>query len=174
MSKKPTINATEVVAQSRFFKIETVDLTFSNGEQRDFERLASRVTDAVMVLPIQDDHLVLIREYAVGFEDYLLGLPKGLIDPGEDMLVAANRELQEEAGFAANKLEFMTSLSMNPGYSNLVTHIVKATDLYVSSIEGDEPEPLEVVKWPLNKLDELLARDDFTEARSIAALMWLK
>lgn len=174
MSNKPTINNTEIVAQSRFFKIETVDLTFSNGEQRHFERLASRVTDAVMVMPIHDNHLILIREYACGVEDYMLGLPKGLIDPGEDMMDSANRELQEEAGFGAKNLEFVTSFSMNPGYTNLKTHLVKATDLYPSSIEGDEPEPLEVVKWPLDKLDELLARKDFTEARSIAALMWLK
>ena len=53
----------------------------------------------------------------------------------------------------------------------MVMHVVVAKDLYPETLEGDEPEPLEVVKWPLAKIDELLARDDFTEARSIAALL---
>jgi len=174
MKQKPIIHSTTPVASSRLFAIEAVQLEFSNGETREYERLKSRGTDAVIILAIQDDHIILVREYCVGVEDYLLGLPKGLIDPGETDLEAANRELQEEAGFAARQLEHLTTLSMNPGYTNLMTHIVKATDLYPASLPGDEPEPLEVVLWPLNQLNELLAHKDFTEARSIAALMWLK
>ena len=48
-----------------------------------------------------------------------------------------------------------------------------AKDLYPESLPGDEPEPLEVIKWPLDKVDELLKRDDFQEARSISALLWV-
>jgi len=57
---------------------------------------------------------VLVEEYCAGSETYELSLPKGLIDPGEDALQAANRELQEEAGFAARSLEFITELSLSP------------------------------------------------------------
>lgn len=174
MKEKPQILSTTPVCTSRFFNIETVHLEFSNGETRDFERLTSRVTKAVMVLPIEDNHLILIREYSVGVEAYMLGFPKGLIDPGETNLEAANRELQEEAGFAAKDLEYLTSFSMNPGYMKMSTDLVKATGLYPSVLPGDEPEPLEVVRWPLNKIDELLKREDFSESRSVAALMWAK
>ena len=48
-----------------------------------------------------------------------------------------------------------------------------AQDLYPESLIGDEPEPLEVIKWPLDRADELLAREDFQEARSISALLWV-
>lgn len=174
MKQKPIIQGTTSVATSRFFNIEAVHLEFSNGELRDFERLKSRVTQAVMVVPIHDNHLVLIREYCVGLEEYLLGFPKGLIDPGESNLQAADRELQEEAGFGARELKYVSTLSMNPGYTNLLTDVVIARDLYPSSMQGDEPEPLEVVHWPLDKISELLACKDFNESRSIAALMWIK
>jgi ADP-ribose diphosphatase len=173
MKKKPIIQGTTPLCSSRLFTIEAVDLAFSNGATRTFERLKSRVTKAVLVLALHEDHLILIREYCVGLEEYLLGLPKGLIDPGETALEAANRELQEEAGFGANELEYVTTLSMNPGYTNLLTDVVIARDLYPARLPGDEPEPLDVVHWPLNKLDALLAREDFNESRSIAALMWL-
>lgn len=173
MKTKPLIHGTTPVCKSRLFEIETVHLEFSNGATRDYERLKSRVTKAVIVMAIHEDQLVLIREYSVGLEQYLLGFPKGLIDPGETNLAAANRELQEEAGFGARQLAYRTTLSMNPGYSNMLTDLIIARDLYPASLPGDEPEPLEVVLWPLDKIPELLARDDFNEARSIACLMYL-
>ena len=69
-----------------------------------------------MIVPIVDDHLILIREYAVGTESYELGFSKGLIDPGESVFEAANRELKEEVGFGANDLTFLKKLSMAPSY----------------------------------------------------------
>lgn len=174
MHKKPVIHGTTDVAESRIFRIEAVHLEFSNGEERHFERLMTKGNDAVMVVPIIDDHLLLIREYCVGVEDYVLGFAKGLIDPGEEILVAANRELQEEVGYAAKHVEVLKMMIMNPGYTNQRTHIVKATGLYPSVLPGDEPEPLEVVRWPLSDLKGLMQRDDFTETRSIAALLWLQ
>jgi ADP-ribose diphosphatase len=173
MKQKPIIHSATSVCKSRLFNVEVVHLEFSNGEVRDYERLKSRVAKAVIVVGIHDNQLILIREYCVGMEQYLLGFPKGLIDPGETTLQAANRELQEEVGFAANQLEHVTTLTMNPGYTGSLTDVVIARDLYPSSLPGDEPEPLEVVHWPLDKIPELLAREDFNEARSIACLMYL-
>ena len=95
------------------------------------------------------DHLILIREYAVGTESYELGFSKGLIDPGESVYEAANRELKEEVGFGANDLTFLKKLSMAPSYFSSKMNIVVAQDLYPESLEGDEPEPLPQVRWPL-------------------------
>ena len=61
-------------------------------------------------------------------------------------------------------------MTLAPGYLRHVTHVVLARDLYPSPLPGDEPEPIEVVRWPLADLGGLCARPDFTEARSIAAL----
>lgn len=173
MPTKPRVLGTQHIAKSRIFNIESVHLEFSNGEVRHYERLSSTGNDAVMVIPIIDEHLLLVREYSVGVEDYVLGFAKGLIDPGEEIMDAANRELQEEVGYAAKHLEYLKLMVMNPGYTNQRTHIIKATQLYPSALPGDEPEPLEVVRWPLNKVADLITRDDFIETRSIAALMWL-
>lgn len=170
----PVINERRIVARSRLFAVEQVDLTFSNGAHRQFERMAGSGRGAVMIVPIVDnDHFLLIREYGAGTHRYELGFPKGLIDPGETPLVAANRELQEEAGVAARTLYELQQVSMAPTFFNARMHIVVAQDLYPQQLDGDEPEPLEVVKWPFAEIDQLLARDDFTEARSIAALLLL-
>ena len=177
--KLPTINARKIVAKSTFFNVEQVDLTFSNGATRQFERMAGSGRGGVMVVPVTDDgHLILIREYAAGTHSYQLGFPKGLIDPGETPEQAGNRELKEEAGFGANQLHYLHKVSTAPTFFDAHMHILIAQDLYPETLEGDEPEPLDVIKWPIETANELLIRDDFIEARCIVALLltqkWLK
>lgn len=170
----PEILNKKITACSRFFQIETLKLKFSNGELREFERMQSEHSGAVLIVPFYDHQtLLLIREYAAGTHRYELGFPKGLIDPGESPLQAANRELKEEVGFGANSFTLLKKVVMAPSYFNSEMTLFMAKDLYEERLIGDEPEPLEVIKWPLNKLDELLARDDFQEARSISALLWV-
>lgn len=170
--QKPQIIKTEIVAQSRLFKIEQLELLFSNGVQRTYERMPGSGRGAVMIIACPDDeHIYLVREYCAGTHDYQLGFPKGLIDPGEDVIAAANRELKEEIGFGAHRFVQLKSLALAPGYFNATMHIVLAFDLYEQSLEGDEPEPLELVRWPRHELNSLLQQADFTEARSVAALM---
>jgi len=171
MSEKPKILDQRIVARSRLFCVEELDLQFSNGTKTQYERLISSPHGAVLIIPVMDeDTILLIREYAAGTGRYELGLPKGRVELGEDLLDAANREIKEEIGYGAKNLTQMTSLTLAPGYLSHTTHIVLAQDLYPEQLEGDEPEPLEVVPWRLSALPELMAQDDLTEARSIAAL----
>ncbi|MBJ3815007.1 ADP compounds hydrolase NudE [Shimwellia pseudoproteus] len=176
--KKPTILNVETVARSRLFNVESVDLEFSNGVRRVYERMRPSNREAVMIIPIVDDHIILIREYAVGTESYELGFSKGLIDPGENIYQAANRELKEEVGFGANQLTFLRRLTLAPSYFSSKMNILVAEDLYPESLPGDEPEPLPQVRWPLSDLMGLLDEADFSEARNVSALFlvreWLR
>lgn len=167
----PIIHNREVVARSRLFRLEEINLEFSNGEKRVFERMAGSGRGTVMIVPMIDDQrFLLVREYAAGVHEYQLGFPKGLIDPGESPIEAANRELKEEVGFGANNLHKLHTVTMAPTFFNAQMHIFLATDLYPEKLEGDEPEPLELVEWSFDEIDSLLAREEFSEARSIAAL----
>ena len=114
--------------------------------------------------------MLLIREYATGSHDYQLGLPKGRMEPGEDPLQAADREMREEVGYGARDLRVLRSLTIAPAYIQHHTYIVLARDLFPDKQLGDEPEPIEVVPWRLSDWDSLMAQPDLTEARSIAAL----
>lgn len=171
MPRKPTILKLAPVTESRLFQVEAMDLRFSNGAERRFERLVSRGQGAVMVVALDADaNVQLIREYAAGLDDYVLTLPKGLIDAGETPLQAANRELQEEIGFAAHRLEPLRQLCSMPNYMGYRIDVILAQGLYPSRLEGDEPEPLERVSWPLARIDELAMTEEFSEGRAIAAL----
>ena len=168
---KPEILATEVVAQSRLFKIEALDLRFSNGAERTYERMKPTGRHAVLVVPVTEQgDLLLIREYSAGTERYELGFPKGLIDQGESAAEAANRELKEEIGFGAKHLQPLKEVVLAPSYFSSRMTLFLAQDLYPEKLDGDEPEPLQVVRWPLSQAEELLHHLDFAEARSITAL----
>ncbi len=172
MLEKPIILNKKVIAKSRLFRIESLDLQFSNGALRNYERLArSNPGGAVLIVPMLDSETVLlIREYSAGVHRYELGLPKGKIDDGEAFLEAANRELKEEIGFGARSLHHLSSFSLAPSYLEHMTEIIIAQNLYAEKLPGDEPEELEVVPWKLNNINALLATGECTEARSIAAL----
>jgi NUDIX domain. len=160
-----------MVARSRLFRIEELSLRFSNGEERIYERLASGGSGAVLIVPILDeDTVLLIREYGVGIEGYEIGLPKGRVESGEDILHAANRELMEEVGHGARELKLLKRVSQSPSYMQHHTNIIIAQGLYPETAEGDEPEPLDVVPCSLSDIDNLVASGELTEARSIAAL----
>jgi ADP-ribose diphosphatase len=172
MSDKPTILNKTTIAKSRLFRIESLDIQFSNGELRNYERLARGTPGgAVLVVPMLDvETVLLIREYSAGVHRYEVGLPKGKTDAGESFLEAANRELKEEVGFGARKLHHLSSFSLAPSYLEHTTEIVIAQDLYAEKLPGDEPEELEVIPWKLSKINDLLSTGECTEARSIAAL----
>ncbi len=175
MPTKPTVLKATTTAQSRLFQIEELELRFSNGVERTYERLCTKGFGAVMIIPVtSDNHILMINEYAAGIDDYLLTLPKGLVDKGETTLEAANRELMEEVGFGAKKLTPFKVLTSSPNYMGHSIHVVIAEDLYPQRLPGDEPEPLELHKLPIHDLPQLLLQDNATEARVIAALMlWL-
>ena len=179
MSRRlPTIHNI-VTDDSGPYRVEHLDLEFSNGERRRFQRLHGRGHGAVVVVPMLDDETVLlVREYAAGLHRYELGLVKGRIDAGETPSQAADRELKEEAGYGARSLTVLRELTLAPTYMSHATHLVVARGLYPERLAGDEPEPLEVVPWRLDALHELILRDDFSEGRSIAALFiareWLR
>ncbi|MCS5592763.1 MAG: ADP compounds hydrolase NudE [Gammaproteobacteria bacterium] len=175
MRRKPKILNIETLATTRVFNIERLDLEFSNGEKRQYERLKPPGNGAVLVIPVLDDNtVVMIYEYSGGTDRYELALTKGKIDTGETPIEAANRELMEEIGYGSNKLTFLKTMTLAPGYQSNITHIILAQDLYKASAEGDEPEPLEVVKHKLSDLETLVYNEDLTEARTIAALYMAK
>ncbi len=175
MRKKPTLSNIQNIVTTRFFNIQSMEVEFSNGEQRQYERLKPSGNGAVLVVPmLTDDTVLMIYEYSGGTDRYELALTKGKIDQGETPIEAANRELIEEIGYGANKLTFIKEMTIAPGYQSSITYIILAQDLYQDSAEGDEPEPLEVVEHQLSNLEALVYNEDLTEARSIAALYMVR
>ena len=76
---------------------------------------------------------------------------------------AADRELKEEAGFGARRVDVLRAMTLAPTYMSHQSWLVVARDLYPEKLAGDEPEELEVIPWKLAELDQLMLREDFSE-----------
>lgn len=173
MAKKPTVLNEEVIADTAIFRIQSQRLKFSNGVERTYERLVPKGNHAgaVMIVAINErNEVMLIREYSAGTESYELSLPKGLVEHGESIFDAANRELKEEVGYGAENIEFLTEMTVSPGYMSYRLQVVVATGLYPEQLQGDEPEPIEVVPTDFDVAIEYANSNEITEARAVAAL----
>ena len=168
----PTITSRNVFKVSKIFTVEQNHLVFSNGAERDYERIKSN-NGAVMCVPFDGKHFILTVEYAGALERYELSLVKGKIDDNEEDIVAANRELQEEIGFRANHLTLLKDeLCVAPGMLELRMYAYLCTDLQVNKLNGDEPEAIECVYLTPSEVKELIfnSKSCLTESRTIAAL----
>ena len=175
MPTKPEILKRDTPMHSHLFRAQVVHLRFSNGEERVYEKLISGGNGAVLIVPLlNDDTFLLVKEYALGLEDYHLACPKGAVDNGETILEAANRELKEEVGYGARKLTFLKKVHLSPSYMEHGINIVIAQDLYPERLVGDEPEAIEVVQVPLAGIADFCMRADVCEGRSIAALFMVR
>ena len=158
---------------SRFFTVDELDLRFSNGEVRTYERLSGG-HGAILAVPFDGQFFYMSSEYACGFERYELGFVKGKIDAGESPEQACRRELAEEIGFSCHTIyKLKNEMSVAPGMLSLKMHCFLCTDLYPHVLNsGDEPEPIKIIKVSVDEARELVFSPDspLSEARSIACL----
>ena len=174
MLQKPTILNIKTIAKSTIFEIQSVDLKFANGTHRTYERFRPGKYASVMVVAIDGGDMLLVREYAMGTERYEVGFVKGRMDAGETPEQSANRELQEEIGLGATSWVHLRTINSSVGFMNNPMHILLAQNVYSSKLEGDEPEPLQVVRVPLANINELLYDPEFNEAKNLTALYLLR
>lgn len=169
----PSIDNIKSIKASNLFKIEQLDLTFTNGHQALYERIYGG-NGAVMAVPFDGRYFYLISEYSCGTHSYELGFVKGKIDKGEASCDAVVRELQEEIGFNSNKVTLLKEkMTLAPGMMSLLMDVYLCEDLVEHKLIGDEPEPLDIIKVNINEAKDLILSKEspLREARSITALM---
>lgn len=156
------------VFKSKIFKVKELEIQSDQGK---FTFQIIEKNDTALIVPIKKNgNVIFIREYFAATNQTLLSLPKGRVENGLSDLETANKELQEEIGFRANKLSKLAVLTMSPGYLTQKTHVYLAEDLEKSSLKGDEIHEIEEVEIPLDSFEKYLETGELNESRTIAAL----
>tara|TARA_B100001113_G_scaffold145626_1_gene119332 strand:- start:1774 stop:2301 length:528 start_codon:yes stop_codon:yes gene_type:complete len=161
------------IFKSKLFNIKQTDIKFGDKVLK-YEIISGTGNGAVLVVPIIDDEIIFIKEYAAAIDNYMITFPKGKIDQDESIHEAANRELQEEIGYKSNNINFIKKIYLAPGYIDHITYIMFATDLEPSALVGDEPEELEQIKVHKNKIQLFLEEEEIIDSRVYAALNYLR
>ncbi len=153
-----------------------VNLRASDYRRPDGTVVRREVMDhpgAVVMIPVEVDHVLLVRQPREAIERYTLELPAGKIDGGEDPLDCARRELAEEVGRAAGTWRDLGGFYTAPAIITEFIHCFLATDLRaVGGATPDEDEQIEVIAWPLADLSDLIARVE--DAKTLIGLMRLE
>ena len=127
---------------------------------------------AVVIVPVEADHVLLVRQPREAVEELTLELPAGKLDPGEDPLDCARRELAEEVGRAAADWRDLGGFYTAPAILTEFMHCFLATGLTpVSGATADEDELIEVVAWPLDDLPRAI--DAVRDAKTLVGLLRL-
>jgi ADP-ribose pyrophosphatase len=152
--------------------------TFEDPDGELFERDVIRSPGAVGVVPLLDDGgvptVVMVRQYRGPLDRYVLEVPAGMRDiPDEEPEVTAQRELIEEAGFSAGRLEYLTHFYSSAGMTDSVLHVYLATELtpVPRDLHGPEEAHMEVLRVPLAEAVDMVVRGEIHDAKTVIGLL---
>jgi ADP-ribose pyrophosphatase len=155
--------------------LEVREDTVSLPDGRSARREYVRHQGAVIILPMLDEQTILVeRQYRYPLRQHFLELPAGKIDPGEESSVTARRELLEETGYEADIWQRMFATYPCVGYSNERLEFYLARNLRFVGHPGEDGEFLETMALPVNQGLALVESGEITEAKTIIGLLWIE
>lgn len=162
--------ASRRIYDGRIVRLDERDVELPNGRTVCLEIV--RHPGAAAVVPLHDDGTVtLVHQYRHAVGGYLYEIPAGLLEAGEDPPACARRELAEETGLTAGRLEPLITYHTTPGFSDEVVHLFVATDLSDGETDHGHDEVIEVVRMPLDEALERLRAGEITDGKTVIGLM---
>lgn len=159
----------ETLLKGRAFAIRRDWMKTPDGRETKFDIIEHG--GSVVIIPLDSDgNLLFVRQYRHATGQDLLELPAGTLDENEYPDVCAAREIREETGFAARKLERLGEFYLAPGYSTEFMVVYLATDLTHDPLEADADEFLSLERIPFTQALEMARNGEMPDAKSLAAL----
>ncbi len=160
----------EPLFQGRAFKVRRDHLRAPDGREVKYE-IVDHI-GSVTIVPVDNQgNLLFVRQYRRAADMDLLELPAGTLDSEDEPYEAcAAREIREETGMAAGKLERVGDFYLAPGYSTEFMAVFLATELTHNPLEADADEFLQLEKIPVNKAIKMAEQGELPDAKTLAAL----
>lgn len=167
---KETTLESETLYSGRLIGLRRDKVELPNGRTSTREVVVH--PGAVAVVPLLDDgRVILVKQYRYAIGKTLMEIPAGTLHPNETVEECALRELREEIGYTAGKLEHLTSIYVAPGYSTELIHVFLATNLTPESGETDEDEFIEPLALPIEEAISQINEGKIQDAKTVAALL---
>lgn len=161
------------VYEGHFLKVHRDTVRLPNGATGHREYVVH--PGAVVVIPLLDDGSVLMeRQYRYPVQRVMTEFPAGKLDPGEDPLVCARRELLEETGYTAKQWAYAGHLHLAISYSTEVIHIFFARGMVAGRQQLDHDEFLDVITMPAHELLQGCRDGSITDAKTLTCTLWLQ
>ena len=139
------------VFRGGFLNVDAVDIVLPNGNEKVHEVI--RHPGAVAIIALDGEgRILLVHQYRTALERVTIEIPAGKLDPGEDPAEAATRELSEETGYHAGRMEYLVPIATAAGYSDEIIHLFMAADLTPGEAHPDDDEFVASEWVPLDTL----------------------
>ncbi len=157
-----------------FFKIYEKEFLLEHGITHEF--CVMKQKNAAAVLPITSDNkIILVKQYRVGIEEYVLEIPAGLVDEGETHFECAERELLEETGCSSNNIEYFSEYCTAPGITDEVVKIFIAKNVQkISDLKLDETEFITVHEYELDEVLEMINKGLIKDSKTMISILKYK
>jgi ADP-ribose pyrophosphatase len=166
----------ERVYTGRIISVDLDDVRFPDGSVGKLEMIrhpgASAVVPLLGELGDADPVILLIRQYRYAAEKYLYEIPAGRLDPGESPADCAHRELQEETGYRAARVEPLFTMFTTPGFTDEKIHLFLATGLVAGEANREADEFMELVPTPLSRALAMIEQGEIQDAKTALALLY--
>src|SRR5699024_4949767 len=172
--EEKTIN-TEKIFQGKVVDLQVDNVTLPNGKTAKRELI--KHPGAVAVIPItKENKIVFVEQYRKPLEKTILEITTGKHEKGEKPEITAVRELEEETGYTANNLSFVTSFYTSPGFADELMHVYFTNDLkkLEQPVAGDEDEFVEVVELTLSEAKHYKKEQRIHDAKTDYAILYLE
>lgn len=168
-----TTITSESVFEGSFLKVRRDTVRLPNGREGTREYVLH--PGAVVVIAfVDDDHVVMVRQYRYPVRQMMLEFPAGKLDAGEPPLECAKRELLEETGYSASNWKQVATMHLAVGYSDEVLHIFVAQGLSAGERQPDEDEFLHVDVVAISDVLDACREGGITDAKSLSCTLWLQ
>ena len=161
----------------RVVRLDVDTVRFPDGSTGQLELIrhpgAAAIVPCASDPPEADPTILLIRQYRYATGGELWEIPAGTLDPGEEPEVCARRELLEETGVTAARLQRLTSIWTTPGFTNEVIHLYLATGLTMGEPSRERDEFIEVVPQPLSRVLALIRDGEIRDAKTVVAILYM-
>jgi ADP-ribose pyrophosphatase len=127
---------------------------------------------AVIIPFIDKDTVLLEKHYRPVIDKYILEVPGGKVEPGEDPKVAAVRELEEETGYAAGKMEFLFKAYKSPGVITELAYFFKATELKKTEQHLEDTEDIDLKPFKLEEVLKMIKRNEIVDVEVVAGILF--
>lgn len=161
--------SSEMKFDGKLIKV-TYDIADVNGKEAWREVVHHPGASAIVAID-EDNRIIMEKQFRYALNDYLLEIPAGKLDKGEDPLVCAKRELEEETGIIASEWISLGTIATSPGFCNEVIHLYVAKGLSKGEIHWDEDEYVEVERYTFDELLQRIKEEKIKDSKSLSALL---
>lgn len=177
MSERPGREQSQRVYTGRVINLDIDTVRFPDGSTGELEII--RHPGASAIVPIlgdpstPDPEIVLIRQYRYAADGYVYEVPAGRLNARESPHDCAARELTEETGYRAGRLEYLYTMFTTPGFTDERIHVFRATELQAGATAHEPDEFMSIERMPLSRALSLIQMGEISDAKTALAILYL-